>query len=120
MTDCRRRSNPAARWQKSCSITRCATGSAHDQRSVSFDKVREAWASIPAPPDEDMRLMESGWGAAYLGTFLMSLEGKHARRSGRTMKEQVLIVRLLNFRGSVIKEGRNTDDAQAEWRRPAR
>lgn len=74
-----------------------------------FDAVRDAWASVPAPPADDMKYMEWGWGeeaaraftgvapvdvditsagfyaatplfdlpsragAAYLGTFLLSL-----------------------------------------------
>lgn len=34
-----------------------------------YDAVRAAWASVPAPSEEDMKLMEWGWGEAAARAF---------------------------------------------------
>lgn len=35
-----------------------------------YDAVRDAWSSIPAPPEEDLRYMEWGWGEEAARTFV--------------------------------------------------
>lgn len=37
--------------------------------SALFDEVRAAWASIPAPPAEDMAMMQWGWGEKAARAF---------------------------------------------------
>ena len=37
--------------------------------SALYDKVRQAWEPVPAPPVQDMKYMEWGWGAAAARAF---------------------------------------------------